>query len=394
MAQVFVTDGRSIAALAAVRSLGAQGLSVTCGESFKYNYASYSRHAQKSITYADPDDKPDQFLEDLDRELARGTYQAIIPIRDSAPLLLAKHRGQFERHTGFCLPDYETLLIGRDKGKTAKAAIKYNIPIPRTFFPEEQSLEDISRSIKFPALIKPRISSGARGIVFVPDEITLFQSYEAVKANYGEPIIQEYIKEEYRGDKREHISVTFLFNMESQLRASFAYQEFRQVGGSASLAASILHPEAIECGAEFLRKLGWRGPAHVEFVIDPQDKQMKMLEINPRFWMALSLAIHAGVDFPYLLYQIIAEGDVEPVTNYRVGSHYRWFLPMDIIWFLRVTKTGHNLKEFLHFRRSDQHYAVCSASDPLPMLGVFTHASQFWKRKSDRDSGLKRGQWT
>lgn len=391
MAQIFVTDGRSIAALAAVRSLGKQGLSVTCGESFKYNYTFCSRYAQKTMTYADPDDEPDKFLQDLHQELAGGAYQMIIPIRDNASLLLAKHREQFEKYVGFCLPDYESLLIGRDKGKTAEAALRHNVPIPRTFFPEKQSLESIARAIHFPALIKPRMSSGGRGIVFARDASALFQGYATVKAAYGEPIIQEYVIQEYDGDKREHFSATFLFNAKSQLRASFAYQEFRQVGGSATLAISVSRPDVVECGAEFLRKLGWRGVAHIEFVVDPQDKQFKMLEVNPRFWMSLTLAIHAGVDFPYLLHRLIQEGDIEPVTDYRIGSYYRWLLPLDIVWFLKAARSWENMKEFFLFRRPDQCYAVCSASDPLPMFGVLAHGLQFLRgQKSGRDSRLKR----
>lgn len=382
MARVFVTDGRSIAALAAVRSLGARGLSVTCGESFKYNYASFSRYAQKSVMYADPDDEPDQFLQDLDRELGRGTCQMIMPIRDNTTLLLAKHREQFRKHVRFCLPDYEALLIGRDKGKTVKAAIRHNVPIPQTFFPEDQSLESIARAINFPVLIKPRSSSGGRGILFAGDASALYRGYAAVKAVYNEPIIQEYISAE-----REHLSVTFLFNEKSQLRASFAYQEFRQVGGSASHAISVSRPDVVECGAEFLRKLGWRGVANVEFVVDPRDKQFKMLEVNPRFWMSLALAIHAGVDFPYLLYRLVMEGDIEPVTDYRIGSHYRWLWPLDIVWLLNA-KTWEHTKEFFSFRRPDQCYAVCSVSDPLPMFGIFMHALQFWKNKLNRDRSL------
>ncbi len=379
MTQVFVTDGRSIAALAASRSLGARGLSVTCGESFRYNYTFLSRYVQRTVIYADPDDYPDQFLEDLSRELARGTYQTIMPIRDNAALLLAKHREQFEKHVGFCLPDYETLLVGRDKGKTAKAALRHNVPIPRTFFPEKQSLESIAGDICFPALVKPRISSGGRGIVFARDATTLAQGYARVKAVYGEPLIQEYVS-----DEREHLSTTFLFNAKSQLRAAFVYQECRQVGGSATFAVSVSHPDVVECGAEFLQKLGWRGVANVEFVIDPDDKQFKMLEINPRFWMSLALAVHAGIDFPYLLHRLIIEGDIEPVMEYRIGTRYRWLWPLDIVWILKTTKSWEHVKEFFSLRHSGQCYAVCSASDPLPMLGVLAHGLQFWRKRSDR----------
>ncbi len=40
----------------------------------------------------------------------------------------------------------------------------------------------------------------------------------------------------------------------------------------------------------------------VEFKLDPRDNTPKLMEINPRFWGSLALAIESGVNFPYLLY--------------------------------------------------------------------------------------------
>ena len=34
----------------------------------------------------------------------------------------------------------------------------------------------------------------------------------------------------------------------------------------------------------------------------------KLIEVNPRFWGSLALAIYAGIDFPYLLYKLAMEG--------------------------------------------------------------------------------------
>jgi predicted ATP-grasp superfamily ATP-dependent carboligase len=52
-----------------------------------------------------------------------------------------------------------------------------------------------------------------------------------------------------------------------------------------------------------LKELQWAGVADVEFMIDPRDGTPKLMEINPRFWSSLYLALECGVDFPWLLVQ-------------------------------------------------------------------------------------------
>ena len=69
----------------------------------------------------------------------------------------------------------------------------------------------------------------------------------------------------------------------------------------------------------------------VEFKKDPRDGQCKLMEINPRFWGSLELSVLSGVNFPYLLYRMETEGDIEPVIDYKEGIRCRWLLPGDIV---------------------------------------------------------------
>lgn len=77
-----------------------------------------------------------------------------------------------------------------------------------------------------------------------------------------------------------------------------------------------------------------------EFRRDARDGVSKLLEINGRFWGSLQLAVDAGVDFPYLLYRLAIDGDVEPVLTYDVGVRLRWWLG-DLDWLLlRLRERG------------------------------------------------------
>ena len=61
------------------------------------------------------------------------------------------------------------------------------------------------------------------------------------------------------------------------------------------------------------------------------------MEVNGRFWNSLPLAIAAGIDFPFLLYRLAIDGDIDPVETYRVGVRSRWLLG-DIRHLISVVK--------------------------------------------------------
>jgi predicted ATP-grasp superfamily ATP-dependent carboligase len=84
-------------------------------------------------------------------------------------------------------------------------------------------------------------------------------------------------------------------------------------------------PEALgAAGARLLEALDWEGVAMVECKHDPVTDRYYVIEINPRFWGSLQLAIDAGVDFPRLLVECAIGGSPAPVTSYRTDIRSRW----------------------------------------------------------------------
>jgi predicted ATP-grasp superfamily ATP-dependent carboligase len=73
-------------------------------------------------------------------------------------------------------------------------------------------------------------------------------------------------------------------------------------GGTATFAETANFPELIFSSKKLLRNIGWIGIATPEFKIDPRDNVPKLMEINPRFFGYTNLAISAGLDLPYILY--------------------------------------------------------------------------------------------
>jgi len=98
-----------------------------------------------------------------------------------------------------------------------------------------------------------------------------------------------------------------------------------------------------------LESLQWRGVAMVEWKCDPRSGRPLLLEINPRFWGSLALAVRAGVDFPRL-YANAALGKPSPdfPAPYQIGTVSRWVIPGDILrYFSEPAAAREPLSDFL-----------------------------------------------
>jgi predicted ATP-grasp superfamily ATP-dependent carboligase len=153
------------------------------------------------------------------------------------------------------------------------------------------------------------------------------------------PLIQEYIP---------GVGFGFfgLFN-KGELRALFMHKRVREYpvkGGPSTCAKSVFEPKLLDYIIKLFKALKWHGIVMVEFRRDVRDEEFKLMEINPKFWGSLDLAIASGVDFPYLLYKMAVEGDVEPSFRYKIGVRFLWPFPDD---FQRIIEKPLEIKSFL-----------------------------------------------
>ncbi len=338
---------------------------MTVGESTAIATSFFSRYCSRRVIYPSPIRNPDGFLTYLRRELARG-YCAIFPMEEVTLLLLARHRDLFDGLAFLPVAPYEKIQFVRDKEKLLKFAMKKGIPCPRTFF--FRTPEEVKASrFRFPAVVKPRIGSGAFGVRYVNEGQDLLAAYLAAHQKYPLPLVQERIPRE--GDS---FGISALFDEDSKVKAAFVHRRLREYpisGGPSTLRESVLHPELLELGLSLLRALDWFGVAMVEFKMDPRDNTPKLMEVNPRFWGSLQLAISSGVDFPYLIYRMAKGERFEPVLNYEVGLRCRWLLPGDLFHFFRSPNRFHLSPPFFDFFNQNTCYDIISRQDPGPVLG-------------------------
>jgi len=364
MKNVLVTDGHFRKSLAVVRSLGRKGIPVTVGERTYLNTSFFSKYCTRRLVYPSPQQSPNQFIEFILREIKKKQYDCLFSMEEETLLSLAKYHSEISKYTYLLIPDLKKIEFVRDKGNLIRFAEAHGIPTPKTFYVLPTSS---SPSIPIPAVIKPRVSSGSFGIVYVKKREDLSSSYQNVHERYSFPLIQEWIP-----DGGGVFGLSALFDEASNVKAAFVHKKLRMYpiqGGPSTLAEGVEHPRVMELGLSLLKSLDWVGVGMVEFKIDPRDGIPKLMEVNPRFWGSLQLAIVSGVDFPFLVLKMARKEYFEPVLHYAVGKRFRWLLLGDILHFLNHPQRFGLHPSFFNFFSSNTCYDVFSKDDPLPLLG-------------------------
>ena len=366
--RVFVTDGFWRKTVAAVRALGRMGLPVTVGESTYLAPALFSRYCHRRVLTPSPVLQPSQYVDFLENYLTRHRHQVLMPMEEDTLLLLAQHRERFARLTRLPSATYENLLFARDKLKVLRRAEALEIPTPKTY--EISSIDDIAAltgQLQYPVVVKPRVGSGSAHRYYVSEPSQLSPILERLFHSGHLPLVQERLPADGVG-----IGASFLLDQEHRIRASFIHRRIREYpveGGPSTLRESIIHDQVRHDGARLAQNLHLTGVTMVEFKVDSRDGKAKLLEVNPRFWGSLALAINSGVNFPYLLALVALELDFPPVFDYRLGHLCRWLLPGDILHFFKNPGRWQLKPSFFQFRKPNLTYDIVDLKDPLPVLG-------------------------
>jgi protein-tyrosine-phosphatase/predicted ATP-grasp superfamily ATP-dependent carboligase len=383
---VLITDGNERAALAATRALGRHGIPVYVGADSSASLAGRSRSCTMAFQYPSPWKSPREYAACI-LETARRTNAAVLlPMTDVAVELLGEHARELEGVVSVPIPSLAQYRQLSNKYELTAWAMRNGLPVPQTLFLPDGAVDRVLDQItEWPVIVKPgaslikRDGRWAKTSVHVArDADELLHLYEDRWYLRQPSLIQRRIVGEGQG--------IFGVFAQGQPVVLFAHRRIREKppgGGVSVLRESIPLAQPItDYAVRILRSAQWHGVAMVEFKVDRESGVPYLMEVNGRFWGSLQLAIDAGVDFPFLAYQLAATGKLEAVEQaYRVGVRSRWFLGDLDQLILRLRKSdehlgmppgsptrGEALLEFIARSGAPTHSEVMRLSDPLPGL--------------------------
>lgn len=380
--KLLILDANQRSALAATRSLGSKGVPVVVADETEKTLSGSSKYCSESFSYSSPCENSQEFIETLKKECIKRNINIIFPMTEITTHLLLKHRDEFK---GVIIPfaSFETFEQLTDKCKLFELAQKLNVPTPKTIvaFSSQPSvlstLPFALSSLPFPVVIKPYRSRILLNEIWIQASVNYANSVKELEDKINKTeylrhypfLIQEYIKGEGRG--------IFTLYENGRPITFFAHRRIREKppsGGVSVLSESIeTDPLLRDYALRILSEINWHGPAMVEFKVTKEGRPY-LMEVNARFWGSLQLAIDAGVDFPYLLYQMAKGEPIQRVNSYKIGIKNRWLLgDLDYIYLTFKNHVGltfkiYSLIKFLNFLDKNTNFEVNRWSDLRPFL--------------------------
>lgn len=326
-----VLDAHSRAAVEAIQSLARRGVQVDAAaenDSIAFRSKRLWRHLRQP--FAAQTDLFLKWLTDLDRE---SDYSLIVPATEgSLRHFLALPESNRLRQKAV-LSSNSAMQIALDKSLTIKLASKLCIPIPETslIIPGE----DVPNCDSYPVVLKPVSSQVSEaGVVKLLQSRIVQNEFERREALYDmlpkSAVLQQELVSGYG------VGVEMLYRRGKSIW-QFSHKRLHEGSGLPGLGSGSSYRQSIRPNQELLGHstrlldaLEWHGVAMVEYKV-AEDGRFWLMEINPRLWGSLALAIDSGVDFPYGLLCIATGREVPPPTPYKIGYSTR-LLSKDLDW--------------------------------------------------------------
>lgn len=382
---VLLTDGDYKNTYAILRALKSEGLKVGI-LIHKYSSITYfsrlidKRFIIKSKLVKNPSQSVfSDFFDELRSILQKNDIAVFMPVGNVSYKFASLYKQEIEKYCKVPVVDNEIMNIAQDKSKTFEFAKRNGIPIPQTLsFTKTDDFFKSINSIKFPCVLK-KTNYNESGVVYCNNKEELTDAFtkisEAVKEGSSLPVIQEYITGQGTGyyGIYDHGKCAGYFMHER-------IHEFPITGGASTLAKSVFKQDLKETGDRLLTSLNWHGVAMVEFKRDSVSGELKLMEINPKFWGSFELSYKAGINFAYLAYLVAMQKEI-PKSSYKNDVYFRWTLPHDIVWYKNASQKQR--LEFKKLKKQVKIYSNIHWDDPLTVLFnlLFTVFKLFKEKK-------------
>jgi D-aspartate ligase len=324
------------------------------------------------------------FLMDLARKEGLEGW-VVYPNDDEVVCFLAKHKEQLEEFYRVSTPSWDVVKFAYDKKLTYQLAEESGIASPKTLYPASVGeLEQLD--IEFPVIIKPSIkepfySKTKKKAIRVDNRQQLIREFTrtAPILNGSGLMVQELIP----GGPNCLFSVGSLYK-DGEFLGRVVARRTRQhpmdFGRATTYAEAVDIPELEEIARKFLGAMGYYGLSEVEFMLDPRDGRYKLIEINARPWGWHTLALGAGVNLAYLLYQDMLG---EKVKTDGFDKNTKWLrITTDVPTVIGEILSGRiSIHSYFCSLKGKKQLAVLSMKDPLPFVMELLLLPYLWKKR-------------
>lgn len=362
--------------LAVVRGLGRAKIRVL-GLDHRFGTGFRSKYVKASVC-PEPLSNPDGFVDYLMRLAESEEHKPVLFVTsDDFLLAVSRNRERLQESLLLNVPDADTLESIADKYRQYELARSAGVPVPATVVLEKPAdLEKVRQQVPFPVFVKAcevtswrnEMGGALKGLVAnTPEELAI--QVDGLLARGLAVLVQELIP----GPDTNHFKACCYVSTRGEVVRSFALRKLRQQPpgfGFGCLVESVYDPDVLNLGKRFLESIDYRGIGSAEFKRDERDGELKLIELNPRYWQQAALAERCGVNFPLAQYLDLTAGVPAQATRYE--EHVKWlnfFADMDSF---RVYRRRGELtfRAWIQGHRGPKIYSNFAADDPIPGLSA------------------------
>lgn len=263
-------------------------------------------------------------------------YDVVIPMGDKYAVYLSQYKNEIESAYGArcAVPDYTSVSVVENKNRFMEFCEVNGFPHPKTIALKSENVETCIDDFLFPALIKPDVSVGSRGITRVNNISELKSALPGIEQQYGSCSLQEFI---YNDEYYYNVMIYRDRNGECKNHAIIKIvRHYPVAAGSSSCCITVENSELFELCKKVLDKLNWVGMADFDVLQRLDNGEFKIIEINPRVPASLRAAAISGVNFPECIVNDLCGLPIK-LYSYKSGKVLR-YLGIDILWFLKSPK--------------------------------------------------------
>lgn len=353
---VLMLDGESNLALSVARCLAQiPNLKLHVLSKTSWVPMCFSRH-RSSFCVQQMGDNDEQQLEVICHAIKRTNATVLLPLTEPSIRFVSAHRAAL---TNLVIipptPEIGPFDIVVNKWLLADFLAKHDIPNPRTvLYTADETFEKNLRELSFPVLLKPTRGSSGVNIQYFDNPATLLDFLQKNK---------QFLHHRYVVQNFVHgydIGCSFL-SQDGTILAYTIQKCF--IPGSRRFSPKVglefvKDQQTLDVITGLVSKLRWSGVANVDLRYDEQDKQVKLIEVNPRYWENLLGSLFVGINFPYLAC-LSGQGMSFPRPDYQL----RHYVPLKVAlkqWLKRYL--GKSKVDFT-FREISWKYDI---ADPFP----------------------------
>ncbi|MGK9477949.1 hypothetical protein ACSSV9_14155 [Melioribacter sp. OK-6-Me] len=359
--------------LGVIRSLGRSGIKVF-GVDYKKDIGYYSKYVVP-IILSHPQNKEADFIEGLLNFLKKQDKPLPIFITSDEYLqILIKYRHLLSKYLLYNGPNSTLIQQISNKYSQYLLAQKADINVPKTVIIEDERDIEKIKELRFPIFIKGIDVNAWRkafGGSLKGFKANTLDDYYKIYKNIRNFKLKLLVQEIIEGPDTNHVKYCTYINKNGQITAEFCLKKIRQAPphfGIGCVVESIYDTELIEIGRKLFTGIGYRGVGSAEFKLDNKENNLKLIEINPRYWQQNSLAAACGINFPLIQYLDLTGEPFPKLTSYQEGI--KWVnIYSDINSFFSYRKEdGLSFGKWLHTLKGKKIFSDFSKDDLLPSL--------------------------